>query len=114
MLGRALLLALVALAGSLVAPPATYPTHANLSLTATDGTNNVTVFFNPSSYSVSDPLAGTAIPTGQVDITGIASVFNGTAELIPFTVTPVPEPASLTLGLIAIGGVALLRRVQAS
>lgn len=97
-----------------VAPPATYPTHANLSLTATDGTNNVTVFFNPSSYSVSDPLAGTAIPTGPVDITGIASVFNGTAELIPFTVTPVPEPASLTLGLIAIGGVALLRRMQAS
>jgi hypothetical protein len=93
-----------------VAPPATYPIHANLSLTATDGTNNVTVFYNPSSYSVSDPLAGTAIPTGPVDITGIASVFSGTAELLPFTVTPVPEPASLTFGLIALGSVALLCR----
>jgi uncharacterized protein (TIGR03382 family) len=94
-----------------VAPPATYPIHANQSLTATDGTNSLTVFFNPSSYSVSDPLAGTAIPTGPVDIVGIASVFGTTAELLPFTVTPlVPEPASLTLGWIALGVVALLRR----
>jgi hypothetical protein len=93
-----------------VTPPATYPIHANLSLTATDGTNSVTVFYNPSSYSVSDPLAGTAIPTGPVDITGIASVFGSTPELLPFTVTPVPEPASLTFGLIALGGVALLCR----
>ena len=93
-----------------VTPPATYPIHANLSLTATDGTNTVTVFYNPSSYSVSDPLAGTAIPTGPVDITGIASVFSSTPELLPFTVTPVPEPASLTFGLIAFGGLALLCR----
>ncbi len=97
-----------------VAPPASYPVHANLSLTATDGTNSMTVFFNPSSYSVSDPLGGTAIPTGPVNITGIASVFNGVAELLPFTVTPVnvPEPASL--GLLAVGGIAILTRRRRS
>jgi hypothetical protein len=104
-----------------------YPVHANFSYTATDGTNNVTVFFNPSSYAVAGLLGGQAIPTGPVDITGIIDAFNGVynpstdavtlapgktgspiAELIPFTITAVPEPASI--GLLALSGVALLGR----
>jgi PEP-CTERM motif len=105
-----------------VSPPASFPVHANQSLTATDGTNSLTVFCQFSTYSVEDPLAGTAVPTGPVDITGIIDAFGGTyngspvggtAELIPFTITPVPEPTSLMLSMLAFGGLggfALLRR----
>jgi DNA/RNA endonuclease YhcR with UshA esterase domain len=102
---------------TLVSPPASYPVHNTATLTATDGTNNLTVFYQPSTYSVSDPLAGTAVPTGAVDITGIIDAFNGTyngspvggtPELIPFTITAVPEPTSI--GLLALGGMSLLAR----
>jgi hypothetical protein len=100
-----------------VNPPANYPIHANLSLTATDGTNSLIVFFNPSTYSSSAGLGGTPIPTGPVNITGIIDAFGGnyfgspvggTPELIPLTITAVPEPACLAL--MALGAGALLMR----
>jgi hypothetical protein len=75
-----------------------FPTHADASYFAKDGSGNIqTVFFDPSSYSVSAPLGGTAIPTGTVDIFGIADIFDGASEFVPFEFVPVPEPTTLTL-----------------
>ncbi len=95
-----------------------WPTHANLSFTLSDGTNTGTGFFWPSSYSNCDPLAGTPMPTGTVNMTGLVSVFGasgtypnvsgGTAEFTPFTITPVPEPASLTLFLLGLSAAGIL------
>ena len=104
-----------------VSPPANYPTHANLSLTVTDGTNNLIVFFNPSTYSSSGVLGGAPIPTGPVNITGIIDAFGGnyygspvggTPELIPLTITAVPEPASLTFIALGAGALLVRRRSQ--
>jgi hypothetical protein len=95
-----------------VSPPANFPTHADLSLTASDGTNSLTVFYDPSSYSVSGPWGGTPIPTGPVTITGIADVFSGASEFIPLSIVSVPEPT--TMSLLALGGMALLGRRRRS
>ncbi len=106
-----------------VSPPAAFPVHANLSMTVTDGTNNLTVFFNPSTYSSSNTLGGTAVPTGPVDITGIIDAFGGTyngnpvggtAELIPITVTAVPEPVTFILGALSLAGLLGAKRLRCS
>jgi hypothetical protein len=91
----------------------TYPTHADLTMSIADSASHtIAAEFDPSSYAIIDPLAGTAIPTGLVDVTGIADVFDGSPEVIPFSITAVPEPVSM--GLVAIlGGAALLRRRRA-
>jgi hypothetical protein len=90
-----------------------FPTHATGSYTVSDGTNSLTVFFQPSTYSVSDPIAGTSVPAGPVDITGIIDAFGGTyngspvggtPELIPFTITSVPEPSTFVLGGLSLLG----------
>lgn len=90
----------------------TFKTHANTTLTATDSSSNtVTVFQYASSYSAAGAFGGLPVPTGPVDLTGIADVFSTGPEFIPFAITPyvaVPEPTSLSL--IAMGGLALLNR----
>jgi hypothetical protein len=91
------------------AGPAFLP-HGNQGFSVTDGSNSLTVFFNPTTYSISAGLASTALPGGAMNIVGLAEVFFGSTELIPFSITAVPEPAALTLGLLALGGVALLSR----
>jgi hypothetical protein len=88
--------------------PGSFPTHANGTYTLSDGTNTMTMFQYASSYSAAGALGGTPIPTGLVDLTGIVDVFSTGPEFIPFSVTAVPEPASI--GLLAMGGLMLLKR----
>jgi hypothetical protein len=69
-----------------------------------------------SSYSAAGALAGTPIPTGPVDITGLMDVFtsvtggvtNSTPEFIPYSVTPVAAPEPTTWALAAMGGLSML------
>jgi hypothetical protein len=78
-------------------------------LTATDASSNtLSVFFDPPTYYISDPLAGTVIPTGPVNITGLVDVFDSAPEMILFSISPVPEPA--TVGLVSLGALALMAR----
>lgn len=91
----------------------TFAVHANTTLTGTDGSaNTVTVFQWASSYSSAAVFGGQPVPTGPVDMTGICDVFGSGAtadvEFVPFTITPVPEPT--TIGVLAVGGVMLLKR----
>jgi hypothetical protein len=90
--------------------PGSFPVHANGSYTMTDasGNNPVSLFQFASSYLTAGALGGTVIPTGPVDITGLVDAFSGAAEVVPFSVTAVPEPTSLSL--LALGGIALLNR----
>jgi hypothetical protein len=85
---------------------------STLTLGITDGTNSMTMFYWPTSYSVANSsLSGMTIPTGPVDIIGIADVFGtnpGVPEFVPMTIAAAPEPASL--GLLAVGGLALIAR----
>jgi len=92
--------------------PGNFPTHANGTYTLTDvgGSTPLTMFQYASSYSAAGELGGTAVPTGPVDITGIADVFGtpGTPEFIPFSITAVPEPTSV--GFLGLGVVGLMKR----
>jgi hypothetical protein len=91
-----------------------FPTHANGTLTATDSLfNSITVFQWASSYSAAGALGGLPVPTGPVNLVGICDVFTPTGgqpstEFIPFSITAVPEPTSLSL--IGIGAFGLLAR----
>jgi len=82
---------------------------ANLTLTVTDSTGSQTLYYWPTSYSSANAnLYGQTIPTGPVDIIGIASVFptGSVDEFLPINIVPAPEPSSIALA--AIGGVAVL------
>jgi len=72
---------------------------ANLTLTATDSTGSEALYYYPTSFSLANQnLFGQTIPTGPVDIVGIASDYNGTTpEFVPLSITAVPEPATLSL-----------------
>lgn len=80
----------------------------SLSLTVTDGTGSMTLYYWPTSYSKANAnLYGQTIPTGPVNIIGINSVYNNTTpEFIPIQITTVPEPASVAV--FAVGGLLLL------
>lgn len=90
--------------------PGNFPTHANGTYTLLDsnGLNPTTMFQYASSYSSAGALGGTAVPTGPVDLTGTVDIFDGAAEVIPFSITAVPEPASISL--LVLGGAALMAR----
>lgn len=83
-----------------------FATHANVTLYAKDGSGNIMEVYDwASSYAACGALGGTAEPTGLVDITGFISQSGSYApELTPISITPVPEPATLSL----CGGGALL------
>ena len=79
--------------------------------TITDASGSMTLYYWPTSYSSTYAnFNGLAVPTTPVNLIGFVSVFNtGPAEFAPISfATAVPEPASL--GLVAAGGLALLRR----
>jgi len=88
---------------------------ANLTGTISDGSNSMTLYYWPTSYSASNAnLFGQAIPTGPVDMTGFVSVYNGVAEFTPMTIS-VPEPGTLVLlgaGFVAAAAMFLRRRVS--
>jgi len=85
----------------------------------TDSSNNsMNLYYWPTSYSVaSQNLAGLAIPTGLVDMTGFVSVYPGppaNIEFTPLTITPVPEPGTLVLlaaGVAVAAGVFVRRKL---
>lgn len=83
-----------------------FNTHANTTLTATDGGGNtLTVYQYASSYSVAGLLGGTTIPTGSVDILGICDVFSTGPEFIPFAFTPAstPPPPPVNNTILSVG-----------
>jgi hypothetical protein len=76
-----------------------FATHANTTLYAKDGSGNIMeVYVWASSYSVDGAMGGTPIPTGTVDITGFVDQSGSyPVELVPMSITQVPEPAALSL-----------------
>jgi hypothetical protein len=92
----------------------TFPTHANGTATITDGSaNTMTLFQYASSYSEAGLLGGATVPTGPVDVTGIADVFDGATEFVPVSIQSVPEPSSLALlGLGGLAGASWFRRIK--
>jgi hypothetical protein len=94
-------------AGATTPVSGNFATHANTTLYAKDASGNIMeVYVWASSYSTDGALGGTPIPTGTVDITGFIDQ-SGTypVELVPMAITPVPEPATLTL---CAGGLLML------
>ncbi len=82
-------------------------------MTVTDSTGSQTLYYWPTSYSMANlNLFGQTIPTGPVDIEGIASVFptGSVPEFLPINITPAPEPASIALA--AAGGIAVLMSLR--
>jgi hypothetical protein len=78
----------------------------------TDGSgNNMTFYYWPTSYSVANAnLTGMAVPTGPVNMTGFVSVYSGTAEFTPMTITSVPEPS--VVALLVLAGLGLVFRFR--
>ena len=81
---------------------------APYAVTDLPGQNPLTLYQWASSYSTAGALGGTPVPTGAVNIVGMVNLFQGTPEFIPFSITPVPEPASIGLFL---DGMAVLVRL---
>jgi len=78
---------------------------ADTALLVSDSTGSETLYYSPSTYSVANGnLNNVTIPSGPVDMIGIDSVYEGSTEFLPISITSVPEPATLSL----CGGGALL------
>ncbi len=87
---------------STLTPGETWGT-ANLTLTMTDGSGSMTLYYWPTSYSAANAnMFGETIPTGPVTIIGIDSAYTSgsttTPEFIPISIQSVPEPTVLSLG----------------
>jgi hypothetical protein len=91
---------------------ANWATHANVTATITDPSNNSMVMYLwASSYSTCAAIAngGGAVPTGPVDMTGFVDDFYNTstltseAEFVPTSITALSVPEPTTLGLIGLG-----------
>lgn len=90
-----------------------FPTHANMTLYAKDGSGNIMEVYDwASSYSTDGALGGTPIPTGLVDITGFVSQSGSfPVQITPMAITSVPEPAPMSLvGAAAALAMAFRRR----
>jgi len=85
-----------------------FPTHANDTLSVSDGANSMVMYFWASSYSTTASYGGTPIPTGAVDMDGFVDYFLNTSagtietEFVPTSITaltplPTPEPSILNL-----------------
>jgi hypothetical protein len=85
---------------------------ANVAVTLTDGASNTLAgFYNPTTYALANQnLFGTPIAAGPVNATGLLQLFGGAPELLVMSLTPAPEPGSLSVVLLALGGAALRRR----
>jgi len=96
--------------GGVAAGGTSFPTHANGTYSITDGTGAITLYLWASSYSAAAAFGGTTIPSGPVDITGLVDDYTSggvsTSELVPYSITAVPEPSSIALG--AVGALSLL------
>jgi hypothetical protein len=94
----------------------TFAFNANTTLTATDSSSNtVTVYQYASSYSAAGAFGGQPVPTGPVDIIGIADVFSagsGGTEVIPFQITSVPEPCTFVLGGLGLLGLLATKKLR--
>jgi len=95
-----------------------WSTSSNQSATITDSLgNSMQLYYWPTSYSAANQnLGGTTVPTGPVDIRGIASVYTGATpfvpEFVPISITAVPEPGTLALlgAATALAAAMLFRR----
>ncbi len=75
--------------------------------TITDGSgNHMQLYYYPTLYSVANEnLFGQTIPTGPVNMTGIANMYSASiCQFVPMTITAVPVPEPGTLALLAVGG----------
>jgi hypothetical protein len=105
-------------AGATIAPSGNFPTgKGNTTLYAEDDAlNTLEVYVWASSYSVDAAWAGTPQPTGGAgnyyDITGIVdnSNVNYPAEMVPFSITLIPEPTTIALVGTGLLGMFLIRR----
>jgi hypothetical protein len=95
-----------------------FPIHANGTYNLVDGRNSLEMFQWASSYSAAGMIGGTKVPTGAVDVKGIVNVFalagfsGGITQFVPFSITPVPEPAAF--GLMCVAALSLLRNRRAA
>jgi hypothetical protein len=89
-----------------------FPKLNNFTYILQDGSgSNMVMFWNANSYSVDGAMISNSVPTGLVDVRGIMSAFNGTPEIIPYSITAaVPEPSTVALVSAGLLGLIAIRR----